>query len=734
MPPIARLLPFSVLGLAFVAGAAPAQSAQLLWSNPWSNYTTVPSRSWTNPASDLEAADDFDLQATITRVVVDANGCFQCAAPTVTGATVRFYAWNNGMPGALLQEQFVPAGSPNLLYVTSLPETVDVTLPVPFLASGRHFVSLQMHFQGGGYWDIWVSGVGAPTLAQLRVRDRLAGTPWTHATVSQWSTQMLVADLTFQLFGQPVGGGGSVAVPCSTWSELPTAMPANADYCLLRAVKTFGHYDAWAVGSAMIDSLGNSDQVTVTMHWDGSTWTQIPSPSPTPAPGLTNCILYGLDGVATNDLWAAGTYQRQVPGGWVGQQVFAMHWDGASWTVPPGLPIPATSTGAGVSGSRIFDVDARASDDVWFAGDWLDIVSASSGQTTRPGFLMHWDGSALAQTVLPIVTGVGHQFFSSISAASANDVWVAGGAGVVGTLPGSSVPVLFRFDGSQWTHTPCTVPSHPGWWVNLHHVQALSANDVWVFGASQTQLPTSQYEPFVSRWNGSTWTLLPSPPVGAVEYEVVSPTEVYAVGTAVWRFDGAAWTQTQQFTAQFGAGLNAVDSHASCGVIAAGGQSRIGQIAPFVMRLDAAGYAHSQVRLPSQQARAPGSLVAVIPPHVGGLAYVAIDDPSGALGAASAMTLWALATAPAPGYPAPVLIPFGGTNGAPGELFVDPMAIGYSPPLVPWTSAGPTTQFLQIPNQPALIGASLYTQAALLDLAATLRLVFTNGLDLYLGQ
>ncbi|MCC7064180.1 MAG: hypothetical protein IT456_15320 [Planctomycetes bacterium] len=725
---------FPVIGTSLVSGLCAQGGPQLLWSNPWSNYTTIPSRVWTNPASDLEAADDFDLHGTISRIVVDAHGCFQCAPPIVTGATVRFYGWNNGNPGNLLQQTFVAAGSTGLLYDPLVPETVDITLPAPFFATGRHFVSVQMHFQGGAYWDIWVSGVNAFRLSNARVRDRLANGPWTTPVVSSAMPVPVYADLTFQLFGQLAGSNGTPSIPCQTWSELPTATPPGATYCLLRAVKAFAPDDVWAAGSAYVPQGPNNDQVTIAMHWDGVAWTRIPSPSPAPGNSNANCILWGLDGAASNDLWAVGTYSRQVKGGWVGQQVFAMHWDGQSWTVPPGLPLPNTSIGAGITGSSIQDVKASASDDVWFVGDWLDIVSSSSGLTTRPGFLMHWDGSSFAQTVLPIVTGVGHQYFNSVSAAGPNDVWVAGGSGVTGNLPGSAVPVLFHFDGSSWTHLPCATPNLPGWWINLYDVEMLAPNDVWVAGIASIQMPTPQAQYFLSHWDGSNWTVLPGPPAGGSSLSVVSATEIYSVGAGVWRWDGANWSQTQAFTAQTNAGLGAVDALGPCEVFAVGGQSRIGQIAPFAARLDAPAYWRTNLRLPSQPGRAPATLVAVTPPRLGASLQVAIDDPGYALGTPQALAFWVMAAGPAAGFPAPMLYGLGGSNGGPGELFIDLATTGYTTAAAVWNLGnGPVHHAVTIPNQMNLAGMEVFTQGALIGVAGAMPIVFTNGLDLHIG-
>lgn len=710
---------------------APAQATpQLLWTNPWSNQATVASYLWTSPPANLEAADDFDVSGTITRIVIDANGCSNCASPTIAGAEVRFYQWNAGAVGAQLHRSFVPAGSPGLRFDPLTPQTIDVTLPAPFLASGRHWVSVQLHFVGGGYWNVWVSNPGSPRLSPVRVRDHLGSGTWGPAYASPWSTTPLHADLTFQLWGVPAGSSGQQQTPCVTWSELSTTRPAGANHSLLRAIKVFAHDDVWAVGHSTIPIGPDRDQFTTAMHWDGLRWSIVPSPSPGPAPGLITCQLWALDGVASNDLWAAGTYKIQVPGGWVGQQVFAMHWDGSSWTVPPGLPLPNTSIGAGVSGSRVLGVKAIFANDVWFVGDWLDVVSSSSGQTIRPGLLTHWDGSSFTQFNQPIVTGVGHQYFNAIDASGPADIWVVGGAGVAGNLPGSPTPVIFHYDGSRWTHRVCPTPGNQ---VNLYDVEVRAPNDVWIFGISSTQLPSPTATTFMVHWNGSTWTRLPGPP-GGVSSKVFAANDIWSAGSRVWHWNGNAWSQSHAFTSVFEGGLSAIDGILPCQLFGAGGQSLIGQVWPFVARQDSLAYWHANERMPSVAAAAPASLRMTSPPRPGGSLTVAIDDPQASHGAPSASTLWLVALAPAPGFPTPMPFPIGGASGRPGELFIDPTSLGYiSPPVTRGAGQGPVTHGLPVPNDLALLGSSLFTQGVMLDPAQPANLIVTNGLDLRVG-
>lgn len=712
---------------ALAAASLPAQGAQILFANPWSNAATVSSHVWSSPLADVEAADDFDVHGTITRVVVDGSGCSSCAPPAVAGATVRFYDWNNGTPGALLQQAFVPAPSPALRYTPAEPRTIDIDLPRPFFASGRHFVSVQLHFQGAGTWNIWVGNWGNPTLSPVLVRDRLGLNQWQTPNVYPWPSAQVLGDLTLQLWGVPAGSSGQPAVPCSTWSPLPPDGPANHSHCLLRDVKMFAVDEVWAAGTARVPLGGYTVTSTYVARWNGAAWTQVPSPSPAPVPALTNCNLYAIDGALPNDLWVGGSYNTQVNGGWVGQQVLLMHWDGRAWTLPANLPLPNTSTGAGISGSRVLDIEAIAASDVWFVGDWLDLLSPANPQTIRPGLLLHWDGNNLQQTLLPVVTGVGHQYFNAIDASSSNDVWAVGGAGVAGNLPGSTVPVVFQFDGSNWTHRPFA--GAPPGVLNLYAVEALAPNDVYVFGTATVNLPLPQTTRFVAHWDGSSFALLPGPPAGGA-VAVLAANDMWSVGGEVWHFDGVAWTRPAAFTG-LDASLGAVDALGPCLLFGVGGQTRQGLVAPFAARLDHGQLWHSRQRVALQPDQTPGVLTALSAVRPGGVLRVGLADPSGALTVAQAPTMWFASLHP---LPSGVVLPFGGRGGGPGALLVDPGSIGLvSGPVNLPAGTGPAVHSVAIPLAPALVGLDLASQGLLLDTGPGMRALFSNALDLQVG-
>ena len=116
------------------------------------------------------------------------------------------------------------------------------------------------------------------------------------------------------------------------------------------------------------------------LHWDGTAWTQVPSPTP----GLRNGggLLTGVSALTGSDAWASGFYNTNSGG----EGTLLLHWNGTSWTrVPSPTPRPGGSTG----GSFLNGVDMVATGDVWSAGGTL---FDSTGKERT--LLLHWNGVA----------------------------------------------------------------------------------------------------------------------------------------------------------------------------------------------------------------------------------------------------------------------------------------------------------------------------------------------------
>jgi hypothetical protein len=107
--------------------------------------------------------------------------------------------------------------------------------------------------------------------------------------------------------------------------------------------------DIWAVGGIFT----SSGQQTLAEHFDGTSWSVVPTPSPT-----SNSFFSGVAAAASKDVWAVGNSLIE-------------HWNGSSWSV---VPSP--------TGTRLNGVAAPASNNAWAVG-----YETNSGNAV----VEHWD-------------------------------------------------------------------------------------------------------------------------------------------------------------------------------------------------------------------------------------------------------------------------------------------------------------------------------------------------------
>src|ERR1041385_6601480 len=100
-------------------------------------------------------------------------------------------------------------------------------------------------------------------------------------------------------------------------------VPAPGPYAAyLRGVGGFSGTDVWAVGYWTTASGSNK---TLIEHYDGASWTIVPSPSPASFASYLNAIV----AIATNNAWAAGYYLDNTGV----YRTLVEHWDGTAWEI-----------------------------------------------------------------------------------------------------------------------------------------------------------------------------------------------------------------------------------------------------------------------------------------------------------------------------------------------------------------------------------------------------------------
>jgi hypothetical protein len=109
----------------------------------------------------------------------------------------------------------------------------------------------------------------------------------------------------------------------SAWSQVPTPNVVRFDE-KLNAVSAAAANDVWAVGSTNRTAFAHTDPLAA--HWDGTRWTIVPTPTTT---GGSKSILFGVANLGGGNAWAVGRSAAN--------RALVEHWNGSAWTIirPP---------------------------------------------------------------------------------------------------------------------------------------------------------------------------------------------------------------------------------------------------------------------------------------------------------------------------------------------------------------------------------------------------------------
>jgi photosystem II stability/assembly factor-like uncharacterized protein len=182
----------------------------------------------------------------------------------------------------------------------------------------------------------------------------------------------------------------------------------------INAVHMLSEDSGWAVGD-----LG------LILRWDGTAWTDFPSPTP--------WALYDIFMLSEDEGWAVGLTGK------------ILAWDGISWT-----EIQSPYFGALTSVSMISATDG------WIVGTY--------------GRILRWNGDTWSQVNSPVSSS-----FYAVEMLSDSDGWIAGNNGIT-----------LRWNGSNWVQVANPAMDLP-WPENwLKSISMLSENEGWIVGESGT--------------------------------------------------------------------------------------------------------------------------------------------------------------------------------------------------------------------------------------------------------
>jgi len=322
-----------------------------------------------------------------------------------------------------------------------------------------------------------------------------------------------------------VPGKASAQDPAIAWSIVSS--PNEEGSNSLVAVDASARDNAWSVGY-YIGSEGVYE--TLSVHWNGSTWTLVETPN---VGEETGDWLYGVAAVSPSEAWAVG----YTAGPWdtYTSTTLVEHWTGSAWSV---VPSPNPSNDPLYGANQLYDVRAFAPNDVWAAGwQWTPIGSAP--------LIERWDGRRWKVSRTPTDA---FRELQALDGTSSKDIWAVGHAF---TFSDGNQSLIMHWDGRSWAVVPTPKLPYDNY---LTDVSVISPTDAWAVG--YTVPPNLDFQPHFLHWNGSAWAVVPSPHLSSTynflqSIAAVSGNQVWAAGyrtvddhqvvTFVERWDGTQW-------------------------------------------------------------------------------------------------------------------------------------------------------------------------------------------------
>jgi hypothetical protein len=224
----------------------------------------------------------------------------------------------------------------------------------------------------------------------------------------------------------------------TTWAQVATPNPAGASSLnQLNGVSTVSASDAWAVG--FYPSTSDGADITLTLHWNGTKWTQVSSPI---GSGTASSELLGVSARTGSDIWAAGYGETS---GEVNESL-VLHSNGTSWTQD------TTPNPGGIEGTTYLNgVSADSASDAWAVGYF------TQSDTALATLALHWNGTTWTQVTTPNPDGTSpdnqpHNYLTAVSARTSSDAWAVGyfTETPAGKEPNPDQTLILHWNGTSW--------------------------------------------------------------------------------------------------------------------------------------------------------------------------------------------------------------------------------------------------------------------------------------------
>src|SRR5271165_81434 len=232
------------------------------------------------------------------------------------------------------------------------------------------------------------------------------------------------------------------------------------------------------------DNAGHNENLIE--QWDGAAWSIVPSPET----GLVGNVLYSVSCISASFCMAVG---EQHPGPY---QTFVEEWDGAAWSI---VPSPDTSA---TQDNQLWGVSCTSP-------TACTAVGYASNGTVYQTLIEQWDGTAWSIVPSPDTSASQSNHLYGVSCLSSTACTAVGGAS-----NGTAYQTLIEvWDGTAWSIVPSPDTS-ASQYNFLYSVSCVSATACNAVGTSSNG---TNYQTLVQAWDGTAWTLVPSPDTSAAQ-------------------------------------------------------------------------------------------------------------------------------------------------------------------------------------------------------------------------
>ena len=274
----------------------------------------------------------------------------------------------------------------------------------------------------------------------------------------------------------------------TSWVVEPTPKPSNAVFSQLNGVSCAAAMACTAVGSYILTPSGLT--VTLAERWNGSSWTIQTTPNPSGASGAE------LNGVSCT----AATACTAVGGDFATSGLtttLAERWNGTSWTIQ-GTPNPP-----GVRFSVFTSVSCATATACTATGNSLFVAAPLAER---------WNGTTWAINPVPSPSSAAFSELGGVSCTAASACTAVGGFAASTEFAfynGSQATIAERWNGTSWTiqTTPNPRGAAPS---SLPSVSCKTGSACIAVGSYETTSAAHQLT-LAERWNGTTWTIQPTP-------------------------------------------------------------------------------------------------------------------------------------------------------------------------------------------------------------------------------